>query len=314
MPILRGGNPMLLNDTNWIEEVWDGLFLDRWYAESPIPKICNTRVLDKIKNVGQIIHFRVEPVAVVVPHIKDQPIQWSPMVADQRQISVDYAYSAAHRLDNIDAKQLGNLPVMSKVADSITKMHSQQENQILFPLLPTLSFNQLNKWGIGTTGFTGTTGVISQFRTGGTGANVNDYAIAQVARMRTLFNRRRVPKNGRFIVVPPEVEEILINSDQATFQIGGHPSKALEDGEWGVRVCGFDIISSEFVAGVGTQASPWLCMAGVKGAIGFGRQVTEMESGIQLQDYYGKGVRALNSFGAGLLYPDGVGLWQVRTT
>jgi hypothetical protein len=302
MTIARTNPASLLNQDSWIEEVWDGMFLERWYAESPLPRITNTRTLDKIKNVGQIINFRIEPEATVVPHIKDQPIAWQSMKGDKRQISVDFAYSAAHRLDRMDKAQLGSLPVMQRIADSITKKHAEKEAEVFFNVMPLMTMNPLNMIDLtGTGAITGTRGSAT-------------YAIAQIAKLRTAFNRRRAPKKGRFLVVPPEVEEILIQSDQATFSINGEGNKkAIEDGEWGVKVCGFDIVVSEFVPGDGlSTASAFKCLAGFNGAIGFGRQVTEMESGIKLQDYYGDGIRALNTFGFGPLYPDGIGLWTCK--
>lgn len=302
MTISRTAPQSLLNDTAWIEEVWDGMFLERWYAESPIPRICNTKTLDKIKSVGQIINFRIEPEASVVPHVKDQPIAWQTMKADKRQISVDFAYSGAHRLDRQDKTQLGSLPVMQKIANSLTKKHAEKEAEVFFSSIGLMNFNPLNAVDLSASAaITGTRGTVN-------------YAISQIASMRTKFNRRRAPKKGRFLVVPPEVEELLIQSDQATFNINGEGNKkAIEDGEYGVRVCGFDIIVSEFVPGDGlSTATAFKCLAGFNGAIGFGRQVTEMESGIKLQDYYGEGIRALNTFGFGPLYPDGIGLWTCK--
>lgn len=297
MSINRGATPTLVNDSNWINDVWDGMFLDRWYAESVIPKLTNTRIQEKIKSVGQQMHFRIEPEATVTPHIKDMPIQWSAVKAEKRSLSVDYAYSAAHRMDDQDLAQLSELPVMERVASSITKKHAEKEHEVFFSAVPLLSFNPLNVVNTGAA-VTGTRG----------SAN---YVINQLAKMRTLFNRRRAPKVGRYVVVSPEVEELLITSDQTTFNISGQPTKAIEDGEWGIRVCGFDVVVSEFVVGTGAAGNPFLCICGCKEAIGFGRQVTKMETNIQLQDFYGKGVRALNSFGFGLLYPDGMGLWTV---
>lgn len=302
MTISRTSPQSLMNDTAWIEEVWDGMFLERWYAESVLPRFCNTKTLDKIKNVGQVLNFRIEPSAAVVPHVKDQPIAWQTIKAEKRQISVDYAYSGAYRLDKMDKAQLGSLPVMQKVADSITKAHAEKENEVFFSSLALLNYNPLNTVDLsGTAAITGTRG----------SAN---YAISQLAKMRTHFNRRRVPKKGRFVIVPPEVEEILIQSDQATFNISGEGNKkAIEDGEWGVKICGFDVIVSEFVPGDGlSAATAFKCLCGFQGAIGFGRQVTEMETGIKLQDYYGEGIRALNSFGFGSLYPDGLGMWTCK--
>jgi len=300
MAILRIGNN-LVNDSAWVQEVWDGMFLDRWYAESVLPRICNTKVLEPIKNCGQVLNFRVEPEATVVPQIKDQPIQWAAIRAEKRQITVDYAYSAAHRVDKQDLQQI-NLPIMERIAASISRKHSEKEHEIFFSTVPLMSFNPLN--------------VVDRTATAavtGTRSSGLDYIINQAAKMRTNFNRRRAPKKGRWIAVPPEVEEALITSDQVTFNVSGQPSKAIEEGEWGIRVCGFDIVVTEFVTGVGSQANPFICLCGVKDAIGFGRQVTDMEADVQLQDYYGRGVRALNSFGFGPVYPDGIGIWKVRT-
>lgn len=289
----------LIGQGNWQEEVWNDLFLDHWYGESPIPRICNTSLLDKLKGGGTAMSFRVEPESSLSPHVKGQPIQWTSYQAEKRQITVDYAFSAAHVLEDITEVQLGNLPVLTRLVNSVNKRHAENEAMVFFSTAPLMTMNPLN--------LQDNSSVIASGRRSDGAA----YIVNMLAGLRTKLNRRRAPKKGRYVTVPPEVEELFLTCDQATYEISGKASTAVETGEWGIRVCGFDLVVSEFVPN-GSAGNIWKCLYGCKDAIGFGRQIQKVETNIRLESQYGTGIRALNVFGFGPLYSDALGVWTVK--
>ena len=277
-------------------EVWSGLTLERWYAEGVLPKIFNTNYEGEIKKYGQIVHIRRNPDAVINPYVVDTPVSWNAIQDDKTTLTIDYAYYAAHKIDTVDLAQM-DIEIASKIANAINKQMMMKENQVCLSALPSLSYNPLNL--VDKSGATQTT--VS------TDAN---YIIKAVTPLRTAFNRRRVPKEGRYILVSPEVEELLLMSDLVRYDAMGKENVSIQTGNFGLRLAGFDIIPSEFVPSGGTNI--YNCIAGVKDALTFARQVTEVDLGVPLQDYFGKGMKALNVFGFALTQPDGMGIWKVK--
>ena len=169
--------------------------------------------------------------------------------------------------------------------------------EVLFNALPLMACNPLN--------------VVDKSATTQTTVSTDaNYIINGLANLRTSFNRRRAPKIGRYVIVAPEVEDILLRSDAFRYDVSGRENTAITQGAFGINVMGFDIFPSEYVP----QTAPniYTCIVGVKDAFTFARQLTEVSVGIELQDYYGKGIKALNVFGFALTQPDGMGLWKVK--
>lgn len=277
-------------------EIWSALTLERWYAEGMIPKICNTDYEGEIKGAGQLVHIRWDPEATISPYVKDTPIQWQDVADEKTTFTIDYAYSAAHKIDKIDLKQM-DIGVVSKLATAINKKFEEKENELLFNALPLMSFNPLNL-------------VDKSGSTQSPLSSSADYIINGLTSLRTAFNRRRMPKAGRWVAVAPEVEDILLRSDIVRYDVMGKPNETIQSGEFGLRIAGFDILVSEFVPQ--SAANIFSCPAGIKKAVTFARQLVDVSVGIDLQDYHGKGMKALNVFGFTLLRPDALGLWKVK--
>jgi len=303
-------NPGLTNLLAEQAEIVAAQMIDWWYSDDAnlIPKITNSSVKGMIEQPGQALVFIQEPEAQVSAYLRDQPIAWSSLTPLRTTITVDYAYLSAHKLDVIDEYEI-KVPLLQKIGSTMGKKHSEKEAETFFNVCSTFSF--LTRLIIAN----GAAGPVVKDRAGylsdGTGGT---YIIGQLSAMRTKFNRGRVPKNGRYVVVSPEVEEILLNSDQAVYNISGKTNGTeMERGEWDVKICGFEILVSEFITGVGTETNPYACLVGQKDCIGFGRRIQRVDLNVKLQDYMATGHRSLNYFGFGVLNYKGVGLWKVRT-
>lgn len=277
-------------------EIWSMLTLERWYAEGLIPKICNTDYEGEIRDRGQLVHIRWDPEAIITPYVKDTPIQWMDVADEKDTFTIDYAYSAAHKIDKIDLKQM-DIGVITKLSSAINLKFEEKENELLFNAMPSFSFNPLNL-------------VDKSANLQSPLSSSTDYIINGLTALRTAFNRRRCPKMGRYVVVAPEVEDILLRSDVVRYDVMGKVNETIQSGEFGLRIAGFDILVSEFVPLA--AANVYSCPAGVKKAVTFARQLVDVEVGIPLQDYHGKGMKALNVFGFKLLRPNGFGLWKCK--
>ena len=277
-------------------EIWSALTLERWYADCIIPKIANTDYEGEIKKCGQLVHIRRDPDAVVQPYIMDTPIQWQNVVDEKTTLTIDYAYSAAHKVDTLDLAQM-DIDVIGKIAKAINKQMAMKEMEVLFNALPLIACNPSNI--VDGSGNARTTAVADTY-----------YILKDLAALRTAFNRRRVPKEGRYIIVSPEVEEILLRSDNFRYDVVGRENTAVSEGKFGIQIMGFDIIPNEYVPL--TAANVYTCIAGIRGAFTFARQLTEVTVGMDLQDYFGKGIKALNVFGFGMTQPNGMGLWKCK--
>lgn len=276
-------------------EIWSAMLQKKWYADSLIARICNTDWEDEIKKYGQIVHIRKRPDAVVNPYLIDQVVNWQNVVDEKITLTIDYAYYAAMKVDTIDLKQM-DIAIMNELVAEIGKRQMTKEDELLFGSVYSSAAN-----------------VVDGSANPRTGLSTDTYYILKdIASMRTKMNRRNVPKEGRFLVVAPEVEDVILRSDAARYDVSGDKNKAIREGEFGFKVMGFDILTSNFVTGAGSAGAPYNCIAGTKDAISFARQVTETEVGIQLQDYFGKGIKSLNVFGFGVTQADALAWWKVQ--
>jgi hypothetical protein len=303
------GSQGLTNTVAEQAEIVAAQMIDWWYSDDAnlIPKITNSSVKSLIEAPGQKIVFIQEPEAQVNAYLRDAPISWTSLTPIRTEITVDYAYLSAHKLDAIDEYEI-KVPLLQKIGTTMGKKHAEKEAETFFNVAPTLSF--LSRLIIDN----GATGPVVTSRSGyEAGADGGTYIFGQLSSMRTKFNRGRVPKNGRYVVVSPEVEEILMNSDQATWSVSGKTNTEMETGEYGLKICGFDVLVSEFIPGDGSTGNPYKCLVGQKDCIGFGRRVQKVDLNVKLQDYMATGHRSLNYFGFGALNMRGLGLWKVRT-
>jgi hypothetical protein len=279
-------------------EIWSTLLQKKWYADSLISRITNNDWENEIKKFGQIVHIRKRPDAMVNPYVINQQVDWQTVNDEKITLTIDYAYYAAMKIDTVDIAQM-DINLMNEMVDEIAKRQMNKEDEVFFSIVPGLAPVSVSSSGALTT----------------TASSNTTYCLYDVAQIRVQMNRRFVPQEGRFIVVPPEVEDLLIRSDAARWDVSGEKNTQQTTGKYSFKIYGFEVYVSPFITGAGSAGSPYKCLAGTKDGVCFARQVTETEVGIQLQDYFGKGVKSLNVFGLQATGPAGSLIaWNARTS
>lgn len=144
-------------------------------------------------------------------------------------------------------------------------------------------------------------------------------AYEQLVDLSTKLNEANVPRDARFVVIPPWFEGVLrkdsrfINNEAASDQLG----TPLLNGSIG-RAAGFDVLVSNNVptnaapGGAANQVPRNRIVAGHRMATTFAEQINEVEA-YRPERRFGDAVKGLHLYGAGVIEPDALAvLWATR--
>lgn len=324
-------------DSGWgVPQLWMGMTMEKFWETSILAKLFNMDVLEPLTKFGGEAIIRKRPKIYINPYLVNETQTPETVNVETISIPVKYAYSAYVAVDSIDLQQM-DIDTLDILAEDMNKEHMENENTVVLsglvtditagaqpfpavastdPTYPAL----YEAWRRSSTVVDYTsTGIISGVRmdTAVSTSQINPvYIVKAIADLRTQLNKKSVPREGRFLFVPPEVEEVLMLSDQVVYNISGVPNKPIVTGEFGMNVCGFDIIASPFVSITHVTGTPSYdvanCIAGIKKGYAFVRQILEADIGFKMERIFGKGVRQLNVFGYGLANPAGCALLKLR--
>lgn len=299
----------------YVPQIWTGLVMEKFWEHSILAKICNTDIEEPIKRGGGEAIIRKRPPVTTNDWIVNQDLVFDASTDDAITIPIKFARYAAKRIDAVDLAQM-DLDFIDITAEDMNNQLMEDEMSDVISSLTTQIITALgtdaeyiSAPGSGTID-RNKSSVYLDYTAVSTSRSSADYIVAQIAKMRTIFNRKRLPQAGRFLLVPPAIEEILILSDQATWNISGQQNKPVETGEYGLKVCGFDIIVSNFVTtqtfdpdagGAAASFTGFCCLAGIKKGYAFARQVMDADFGFDLGYLsFGKGLKLLDVYGCGV--------------
>lgn len=284
-----------------IENIVEGLAMDVLRRESFLGKIANTKALKKLEQFGDTITFRVLNPPTVGQYVVDQDTVSQRVTGTNFNVTVDQAWYTQFVADPIDIMEI-NLPLMEELARQMALAHASNEYSVVVAklLVATYGATVMSYLGQvpGTIAYAGTvpTNVASTTRTD------PDYIIKSFLAARKAYNKLAIPKAGRYAMVNSDVEEIILNSDQFTYWVSGEGNKpAIEEGDFSMRVAGFDIIVTDEIPTTtySGQTNIAQCILGHANGFGFVRQLQETELAFKLQNSFERASRQLDVFGAG---------------
>ena len=128
-------------------------------------------------------------------------------------------------------------------------------------------------------------------------------------KLREKLDRASVPKNGRYLAIPPELlsplllDSRFVNADK----LGSTPNSPLLNGTVG-RMAGFDILESNNIAkvgGAGANKDDYVIVAGISDALSFANQINSVET-YRDPNRFADIVRGLNIYGGKVFRPEGL--------
>jgi len=275
------------SEVNFIPEVFSKLLQAKFYKQSVLPKISNTDYEGEISGQGDKVTIRTVPAVTINDYAGS--ITTQELTSAKVELLIDQAKYYAFQIDDVLAAQsdIGLLEAAS--ADAAEGMRVAVETQVLAASI------------------TGATNISSQVTI--TAANV----LAQILEQARRLDELNVPEEGRFAVLPPDIIELLKQSELRQAYLTGDSESPLRNGQVG-RVDRFDVYQSNMLhtPGSGTDSGYTHCLAGHPKAVAFASQFTNAET-VRMESVFGDSVRGLKVFGSKIVVPDALCVmkWKV---
>jgi len=254
----------------------------KFYAGSVIPNVVNYEWEGEIRSVGDKINIRQLPDLVVSPWSVNDDINFQELEDGQIQMTVDYAYYSAYKIDYVDFHQM-DINLKERLMDELNnRMRIQVENTVLGSAYAS-AYQTVDGTAMGGLYF----------------VMASNQGTSWILRADRLLTEQNVSLENRWYLLSPLMKEQAIQQAVLYSYATGDTAKApVRTGLVG-PMGNFSLYESTLLSGGSgaTQATAINSMAGHRSAISFASQFTEFESDIVLQNTFGKGTRSLMVFG-----------------
>lgn len=280
---------------NWVNEkfipeLYAKKVLNRFYATDVLNGVTNMDYSGEFSKKGDTVHIRREPKFTPVDHLVDAPFAFETVSDEEVLLSIDYDKVTAARLPYEDM-ELSDIDLENMVIESMKKAHTAMVQRTVFQ-------------GVSTSATSTVTSLDWQTALNPTKA----IGSAQVA-----LDNLEVDQDNRWLLMSPAMCNKLAQEVSLYAQNMGTPKGALFDGYVG-HYNGFDIYKTPYLAGAGTQASPWYALAGHKSAISMATKIQNAKMvDLAAAGYLGMGIVFQTLFGFHVTQPDALVSLRAQT-
>lgn len=252
------------------------------------PSVVNRNYEGEISQYGDTVHISsVGPISVR-PYTAHEDITVDPVNDSDQTLMIDQSPYFAFEVDDIEARQARNGgAVMSESADEAAYSLGDDADQYLAGVMNSGvdAANQLDPI------------------TGADGAAVTQMLID----MKVRLDESNIPSQGRWVVVPPNLHGLLLNTDLFTRVDASGTSEALRNGMVG-RAFGFDVLmSNNTPTGTGS-----IVIGGYPGATSYAEQINNVEA-FRMEKRFADGLKGLHLYGSKVVRPTGLVTCDVST-
>lgn len=290
---------------NFIPEVWSGKLVVKFYDATVFGDIANTDYEGEIKGMGDTVHIRTVPNITIRDYQKGGTLQTEHPDSPKIEFQINKAKYFQFAVDSIDKYQ-SDISLMDKwSADAGEQMKIAIDEPILASIPADVDAKNKGvaagrKSGAYNLGDTGAPIAL-------TAANVLEYITA----LASVGDEQNWPESGRWLVIPPWVRWLLVNSDLKNASITGDGVSTMRNGRIG-GIDRFTIYVSNLLSVVTDGAfSVTNIMAGHKSGLTFASQMTEMDS-LKSEHTFGTLVRGLNVFDHKVIKPESLARLYAR--
>lgn len=259
--------------SSFLKTVWEARLLKQ-YSKASIAEVITTA---PISIEGKTMKFNKAGAVDIKDY--EGKVDWDEISTSAVDINMDQKKYFAFSVDDVDAVQASGDLVDGHTSNASAGINEDTDSYVLGLYTDAHADNVI-----------GTDAVPVTLNKG----NVYDYIVD----LGTKLSKKKAPKTDRYVTVNAEVLGLLAKDDRFTRQ-----PVVLENGiVEGQKINGLQVVASEELNTVDGKLH---IVANHKGAIGYGKQVDEMEA-LRLQNKFGDGVRGLTVYGASVLRPEGV--------
>ncbi len=308
---VAGGRPNYSG--NYIPEAWSLKLIDNFYDETVLKVVCNTDYEGEIAKQGDRVNIRTRANITVRNYTRQQAIKVENPDSPKIQLIIDKAKYFACIEDEIDKMQTDINLVDEWAEDAGHQMKIAIDTDVLQNIIVDVhAFNRGNTAGRKSKMFTlGTDAVPINIDVGGvgngfSGANElttlgankrNKDIIRHITEMATVLDEANVPQQGRYLIMPPVLCNLIFNSKLGEVYVSGDDTSMLRTGKVGM-VGGFDVYKSQLLKTDNTSAGfpVFSIIAGIKMACAFASQIAKTNM-MPHPDAFGDLIRGLQVYG-----------------
>ncbi|MFE9865876.1 P22 phage major capsid protein family protein [Streptomyces sp. NPDC005506] len=242
------------------------------------PQIVNHDYEGEIKKVGDTVHIKMLGDVTVQTYNSGDNISYEDLPDAEMALKIDQSDYFAFKVDDIEKAQAGD-EMAARTTNAAWRMAEKVDTYVANLYTQVQSANVL-----------GTTAITD-----------GDKAYNALVDLKIRLDECNVQTTGRYVVVPSWYHgQLLKSANFINAEKAADGGAALRNGQVG-RAAGFDILMSNAVPVI--TGNDYAVMAGVKDAISFADQVSEMET-LRLQNTFASAVRGLHLYGAKVIRPD----------
>lgn len=269
----------------FVSEVWAAELLSslKKIAVFTQPSVVSRKYEGDIKNGGDTVRITSISRPTISTYTKgSSTLTYEQLTDAQRALVIDQSKSFAFEVDDIDLAQSrdGGAVMTEAAVEAAYGLADVADQYIAALYTEAQTANQLGTVAV-------TTGAL---------------AYTQIRKLRTKLNEANVPQEGRWVIVPPWYEGLLLEEDKFVRVDASGSDQGLRNGIIG-KALGFDVMVSNNCVNV--TGDDYAVMAGYPGAIAYAEQINKVEA-VRPQDSFSDGLKGLLLYGAKVLRPDGI--------
>lgn len=275
--------------------------LELFYCSTVYGDVTNREYEGELKKCGDQLTFFREPEVRVRNYQKNGRLESDTLSFEPVTMVIDRAKYVNIKFDQIDEQQICNFPTIKSAFQK--RAGYQMGITVDQDLLPAMfagadPANQGNAAGV----------ISGAYSLGTTGAPVTVDAtnvLSVITDLHSTLNEQCAPQDNRFLIVPPQFENVLLNSDLRAAYFSGNSKSTYLNGKIPSPICNFDIYVSNFVpyvfdAGVG--ANVYQIVAGHRSATAFAATLEKTRI-IETAESFDRYYQALMVYGFKVLQP-----------
>lgn len=273
--------------------------LARYYATSIFQQIATTEYEGDLRKNGTI-YFMKEPDPIIRDYTKNGRIEYDTAEIEMVPLTVGRAFHAGLKVDKLDAKMMSLWPKIERMI--IDKVPQAMMRKIDYSIFAGL-YNEVAPFNRGATA-----GRNGNHNLGAFGAPLvvdKDNVIEIIWRLAEVLDEAAIPREGRFLVVPPAIFTLIAMSDLGCAYCAGGNSSIRLTGKIPPDMVGFTIYSSAFLPVFNDNGNQsFYLYAGLKTSLAFATIVNDSEI-IESDPFeYTRFIRVIGAYGYGVLYPE----------
>ncbi|MHB0820122.1 hypothetical protein ACYCFK_17830 [Stutzerimonas stutzeri] len=283
-------------DSRFIPQIWSGKLIEKLYARTCFAEIANTLYEGEIKNQGDTVIIRTTPTITIRDHAMGAELNYEQPESAPTELRIDKGKYFAFECDDVAAYQAD-----IKLMDNWSEDGGQQMKiSIDTSVLSTIYADA----GADNSG--ANAGAKSGGYNLGTAADPvelnKDNVLDYIADIGSVLDEQNVPEDGRWLVIPAWVKNLLKKSDLRDAGITGDATSVIRNGKIGV----LDNFTTYVSNNMAVTAGNTNIVFGHKKSLTFASQMTKMETLVNPKKF-GKLVRGLNVYGYKVIDPLAMG-------